>query len=100
MPEQAIIVRRIYGEFLDGYSLQEIADGLMRDGIASVAVVYKPLKIRSFNVFSADAGVCINVHEFPIIVALDQLLKVFNWASRYISKKKTLTPCKKAVSLC
>lgn len=35
VPEQAIIVRRIYGEFLDGYSLQEIADGLMRDGIPS-----------------------------------------------------------------
>jgi len=28
-------VRRIYGEFLDGFSLQEIADGLMRDGILS-----------------------------------------------------------------
>lgn len=35
VPEEAITVRRIYGEFLDGYSLQEIANGLMRDGIAS-----------------------------------------------------------------
>lgn len=35
IPEQAIIVRRIYSEFLDGYSLKEIANGLMRDGIKS-----------------------------------------------------------------
>ena len=35
IPEQAITVRRIYGEFLDVYSLKEIADGLMRDGIPS-----------------------------------------------------------------
>ncbi len=35
VPEEAITVRRIYGEFLDGYSLQEIANGLMRDGIPS-----------------------------------------------------------------
>ena len=35
VPEQAITLRRIYGEFLDGYSLKEIADGLMRDGILS-----------------------------------------------------------------
>lgn len=35
VPEQAIIVRRIYAEFLDGFSLKEIADGLMRDNIAS-----------------------------------------------------------------
>lgn len=35
LTEQAIIVRRIYSEFLDGYSLKEIANGLMRDGIKS-----------------------------------------------------------------
>ncbi len=35
VPEQAITVRRIYAEFLDGYSLTEIANGLMRDGILS-----------------------------------------------------------------
>ncbi len=35
VPEQAITVRRIYAEFLDGYSLTEIANGLMRDKILS-----------------------------------------------------------------
>lgn len=35
VPEQAITVRRIYAEFLDGFSLKEIADGLMRDNIPS-----------------------------------------------------------------
>lgn len=35
VPEEAITVRRIYAEFLDGKSLKEIAEGLERDGIAS-----------------------------------------------------------------
>lgn len=35
IPEQAMIVRRIYAEFLDGYSLKEICEGLERDGILS-----------------------------------------------------------------
>lgn len=35
VPEEAIIVRRIYGLFLDGYSLQQIANTLEGDGILS-----------------------------------------------------------------
>lgn len=35
VPDEAIIVRRIYAEFLDGYSLKEIATGLMKDKILS-----------------------------------------------------------------
>ncbi|MCM1224268.1 MAG: recombinase family protein, partial [Lachnospiraceae bacterium] len=49
VPEEAIIVRRIYSEFLDGYSLKEIADGLTRDGILTPAEksVWHATTIRS-----------------------------------------------------
>lgn len=33
---QAVLVRRIYDEYLNGYSTQKIADGLMADGIPTV----------------------------------------------------------------
>lgn len=48
LPE-AMIVRRIYEEFLDGYSLTEIADGLMADGILSPSgkETWYPSTIRS-----------------------------------------------------
>lgn len=49
LPDQAMIVRRIYEEFLDGYSLTEIADGLMADGIQSPAgkETWYPTTVRS-----------------------------------------------------
>lgn len=49
LPNQAMIVRRIYEEFLDGYSLTEIADGLMADGIQSPAgkETWYPTTVRS-----------------------------------------------------
>lgn len=36
-PEQAEVVRRIYREYLDGYSTDKIAAGLERDGILTGA---------------------------------------------------------------
>ena len=33
--EEALIIRRIYAEFLNGYSLQQIANNLMSDGVLS-----------------------------------------------------------------
>lgn len=49
VPEQAVIVKRIYGEFLDGYSLSEIANGLMRDGVLSPMgkTTWHPTTIKS-----------------------------------------------------
>lgn len=49
VPEEAMTVRRIYAEFLDGCSLKEIADGLMRDGILSPTGMEKwhPSTIKS-----------------------------------------------------
>lgn len=49
LPEQAVTVKRIYGEFLDGYSLSEIANGLMRDGVLSPTgkTTWHPTKIKS-----------------------------------------------------
>lgn len=35
VPEEALIIRRIYAEFLNGYSLQQIANNLMDDGVLS-----------------------------------------------------------------
>ncbi|MDE6604776.1 MAG: recombinase family protein [Clostridia bacterium] len=49
VPEQAVTVKRIYGEFLDGYSLSEIANGLMRDGVLSPKgkTTWHPTTIKS-----------------------------------------------------
>ncbi len=49
VPEQAVTIKRIYGEFLDGYSLSEIANGLMRDGVLSPTgkTTWHPTTIKS-----------------------------------------------------
>ena len=35
VPAEADVVRRIYRQFLEGYSMKMIADGLMEDGICT-----------------------------------------------------------------
>lgn len=40
-PEGAVVVKRIYGEFLEGASLREIANGLEKYGILTGAKMRK-----------------------------------------------------------
>jgi len=46
VPEEAVIVRRIYRDYLDGYSPRHIAENLKRDGVDGSKVTAKGIKVQ------------------------------------------------------